>query len=290
MMKTIRVQLHGGLGNQLFIWATAHDLVKKYNCKVKLVYISDGQQRLDRPLEMREIGVFCDHSISISTSKFWGILFKLIDKINSMLKDRNTNFGKLLGVYSLANAYDVLDKLPTRTVMIRGYFQDSMMVDRVSQDLALEISKTLKATEVEEKFVAKQSLHIRRGDTTSIATSWGILSLNYFDKSYISNQKTVVCTDSREIQEIYSLKYPNTVVSTNAIHNSWQTLKILAQADRFIGSNSTLSWWAAWLVNHEKKKMAILPDPWRPHDQKATVALIISGVSYQVADFEEMNN
>lgn len=287
-MKTIRIQLHGGLGNQLFIWAAAHDLAKKNKCKIKLVYIRDKQRRLDRPVELREIEAICKHSISVSTSKLWGIVFKAIDKLNSVLESKNIDYGKIFGIYSLANSYDVLDKLPANTVMIRGYFQDSKMVDRVTGDLVLEISKTLNAIEIEEKYIAKQSLHIRRGDTTSIAASWGILTLNYFNKYYISNEKTVLCTDSDEIQNTYSLKNPNIIISTDVTHNSWQTLKILTEANRFIGSNSTLSWWAAWFISQDKNKIAILPHPWRPHDIQVSVSLVLEEVKYEVSEFEEI--
>jgi hypothetical protein len=287
-MKTIRIQLHGGLGNQLFIWAAAHDLAQKNKCKVKLVYIRDKQQRLDRPVELREIEAICKHSISVNTSKLWGMVFKVIDKLNSLFESNNLDYGKIFGIYSLANSYDVLDKLPANTVMIRGYFQDSKMVDCVTEDLVLEISKTLNATDIEEKYIAKQSLHIRRGDTTSIAASWGILTLNYFNKYYISNQKTVLCTDSDEIQNTYSLKHPNIIISTDVTHNSWQTLKILTEANRFIGSNSTLSWWAAWFISQDKNKVAILPHPWRPHDMQVSTSLVLDKVKYELPEFEEM--
>jgi hypothetical protein len=238
-------------------------------------------------MELREIEAFCKHSITVSTSKLWGVVFKAIDKLNSVLQDRNVDYGEKFGIYSLANSYDVLDILPPNTVVIRGYFQNSKMVDRVTKDLILEISNTLKTIEIEEEYIAQQSLHIRRGDTTSIADTWGILTLNYFDKVCISNEKTVLCTDSTEIQDTYSLKYPKTVISTGARHNSWQTFKILTEASRFIGSNSTLSWWAAWFLSQDQSKVAILPSPWRPHDIEASAALALDAIKYEVSEFEE---
>ena len=285
-MKTIRIQLHGGLGNQLFIWAAAHDLVQRNKCKVKLIYVIDKHQRADRPLEMREIEAYCTHSISVSTSKIWGIIFKAIDKVNSVLQTRNIDYVKKFGIYSLPNSYDVPNCLPSNVSMLRGYFQESSLVYRMAEDLLIEISKTLNATEIEKIYIAKQSLHIRRGDTTAIGATWGILTLDYFNRVLDTNEETVVCTDSSEIRDIYSAKKLKIVVSTDATHNSWQTLKILTRSDRFIGSNSTLSWWAAWLISWDNQKVAILPTPWRPQDKQASSALMLDKVRYEVSEFE----
>jgi hypothetical protein len=88
-MRTIRVQLHGGLGNQLFIWAMAHEISVSTGSKVQLEYVKDRYQRDDRPIEIERLLESCQHKISINQSRSVGIFLRLLDKLGLYSKIYN---------------------------------------------------------------------------------------------------------------------------------------------------------------------------------------------------------
>lgn len=285
-MKTIRLQLQGGLGNQLFIWAMAHELALANGARIKLVYVNDRSQRLDRPLELLDLAKNCEHPISLSQSKVHGLLFRVIDKLATSNPIMSTAVSSLFGVLTCQTTYEIPDFGSRPPRILRGFFQDTSMVENNSQILRTEIEKTLQRLPDTNSSQGSAILHVRRGDTRKISQTWGVLTDNYYLGIVKDSKKVIICTDDVTESENLARKFPDAKIFTPMNTTAWETLKILATAEELVMANSTLSWWAAWLILNQRDTKVYFPAPWRPNEVKAFERLAIPSATYSVAEYE----
>ena len=285
-MKTIRLQLQGGLGNQLFIWAMAHELALANGARIKIVHVNDRFQRLDRPLELSELTKNCEHQIFINQSKFQGLLFRIIDKLATSNRIISTAISRLFGVYTCQTTHEIPDFGSRPPRILRGFFQDIHMVQNNSQIIRTEIEKTLRSLPDTNLSQDSVILHMRRGDTRKISRSWGVLTDNYYLGFVKDSREVIICTDDVTESENLARKFPDAKILTPMDTTTWETLKILATAKELVMANSTLSWWAAWLILNQRDTKVHFPAPWHPNEVKAFEKLEIPGSIYSVAEYE----
>jgi hypothetical protein len=285
-MKTIRLQLQGGLGNQLFIWAMAHELALANGLRIKIVYVNDGIQRLDRPPELSELIRNCEHPISLNQSKILGLLFRTIDKLSTRTQIMSTMISRMFGVYTCQTTYEIPDFKSRHPRILRGFFQDISMIENNTKILRAEIEKTLQRMPDSNTGEGEVVLHIRRGDTRAISKSWGVLTDEYYLKIAEGSKGVVICTDDITERENLMRKFPNATILTPMNKTTWETLKILASAKELVMANSTLSWWAAWLSLNQYGTKVYFPTPWHPNEKNAFEKLVIPGSIYTVAEYE----
>jgi hypothetical protein len=285
-MKTIRVQLHGGLGNQLFIWAMAHEISLSTGSKVQLEYVTDRNQRNDRPIEIESLFNACPHKISINQSRSMGIFFRLLDKIGLYSKTLQGILKEIIGIYDCKTSYEIPDFSKRIPRFVRGYFQSAEMVGRNKEIIEREINSAFRAEGLFQENHADMVLHIRRGDTREISKYWGVLSLNYYLKQVDINLPFTISVDDAKEIKVLGRHFPNATFLTPDNSTTWQTLKILSEASTLIIANSTLSWWAAWIKSNTNPKNIYFPDSWRPNDRKTFESLRIDCAHIIKSDFE----
>lgn len=109
---------------------------------------------------------------------------------------------------------------------------------------------------------------IRRGDyvtSTEINSLYGnICTKEYYDtameyirQKYKTENFFIFSNDSDYVQENYK-KYPSMTYADNSTEFWDMSIYLMSQCDHIIISNSTFSWWAAWL--HKKMGTIISPD------------------------------
>lgn len=285
-MKTIRVQLQGGLGNQLFIWTMAHDICAKTGRKVQLEFVKDRHQRIDRPIEIENLLEFCQHEVSINQTSWLGYLFRIIDKSGSYSLAFKDLLKRWLGVYDCKDPYEVPDFTDRVPRIIRGYFQSFSLVERNCKSIGKELSLALEQEQMVNAVIPDLVMHIRRGDTREISKTWGVLSTNYYVKQININDSMTICLDDKA--EISNLEphFPKAKFLTPENSTTWQTLKILSQARTLIIANSTLSWWGAWIKSLDNPEKVYFPDSWRPDDSKSIESLVITSAHLIKSEFE----
>jgi hypothetical protein len=77
----IRLQNAGGLGNQLFVWAAAHNLAHKFDEKVVIFTVKDLNSRKDRPSELQRLKMYCKHDVYLRESFVLGYILRVVDKL-----------------------------------------------------------------------------------------------------------------------------------------------------------------------------------------------------------------
>ena len=286
-MNKIRIQLQGGLGNQLFILAMAHQLERKHSVHVEIVYVKDNLSRLDRN---PEIGAFlsnCDHQISLIESGSLGYIFRFVDKLGS----KSTALAKLVGdlfqIYTCKTFFEIPVFMEHTPKILRGYFQNIAVAEENIDDLLMEMGKTIENISDLDIREFDCVLHIRRGDTKEISSSWGVLSIPYYQKRIRSGEKILICTDEKENLESFKNSFPNCTIITANDSSPLQTLAILANSRKLIMANSTLSWWAGWYKSKKIPGSVMFPVPWRPTEKGIEDNLLFYNAKTCNAEFEQ---
>lgn len=288
----IRLELQGGLGNQLFIWAMAHHLSSHYKKHVRIIYPLSRRSRADRPCEISGLVELCNHDISISTSKNLGHLTRLVDKLNSFNQlAKVVNLGKI-GIVTESHSSDANTNYVKPPRLIRGFFQNAKMVDNSASEILQELETFLASIAFPDdlKFERISSVaHIRRGDSTTIAQEFGVLPLSYYKQNLGTDRDIVICTDETTNLEEFHREFPSALVITPIESNSWQTLKVLSSAKKLVMANSTLSWWGARIAKQNSGAEIFFPSPWRPRETQAIKAIIMGDVVLTSSGFKEKN-
>jgi hypothetical protein len=286
----IRIQIAGGLGNQLFIWNAAHHLQSRFNSHIELIFIQDENWRSDRKLELESISRHCNHPISILTSKKLGIFIKVLDKFNLEKIPLTRWILQTLGVYNFENPVSELVFRKQRPRLIRSYFQRTNLVDDSWDSWKTEFYKVIEDLEILEidSDSVFNATHVRRGDSLSLISTFGVIEDSFFENEVNGSSYSYVCTDDFELPEgIQEMIRPTRIFTPKEL-DAWQTLKVFCEAVSFQGVNSTLSWWACYVRIQSRKYNASLPKPWTRIDLGYEKALHIHGVTYKDAKFVDV--
>ncbi|SEM69141.1 Glycosyl transferase family 11 [bacterium A37T11] len=159
-----------------------------------------------------------------------------------------------------------------------GYWQHHDYVDKVGDQLrkdfvfpALDPSpnlELLKELGQEEKSVA---IHVRRGDYLKDPYLGGLVNLAYFENgiSYMKERLAhprfyVFSDDMAWCKENLPLGNDAIFVDWNIGNESYRDMQLISQCKHAIISNSTFSWWGAWLNQHPEK-LVVVPKLWWRH-------------------------
>lgn len=150
---------------------------------------------------------------------------------------------------------------------IRNHLIETYKFNQTKLSDVLEIENSIKGTQ-------SVSLHVRRGDflnDDNINLFGGVCTKDYFDKAieYINKKIDsphffVFSNDFEWVNENISLDN-FTYITCNSGRDSWKDMYLMSLCKHNIISNSTFSWWSAWL-NHNKDKIVISPDRFLNND------------------------
>ena len=260
------MRLQGGLGNQLFGWAAGYSLSRKHNSDLRLdtSLLKSNQFALDKYS-------LADHSLIQS-----GVWHPKIARL--MAINRRKDFFEK--DFTFDSKFDSLGN----NIRLNGYFQSWKYFEKYSQDIKAQIlnlkdpSKEYSQLFNELKDRPSISVHVRRGDYVNLTDFHGLTSRRYYCQAislaskHLIQPRLFVFTDDIEmakevIDQDARFIGPNDLVSPN------ENIDLMARADALIGSNSSFSWWAAWLGDKEDK-INIFPRPWFTNEQKNTKDLL----------------
>jgi len=274
----IIVKLQGGLGNQMFQFATGFVLAKKKQTELFLDIMSFDQKHSVQPITPRnyQLNIFelPAEILTIAQTK------KILKN-----KDFRLPFWKLNKKLSCSfykepcYEYDSDIENISLPVYLDGYFQShhyfsdyrkqiqqvfSFEKKYVQQFISPTLSQILNDNSV--------SVHIRRGDYISDKQTneyHGTCSLGYYEQSihlFLSELKDphffFFSDDIDWVKEKFSnLHAKKTFVNENPGRDSWKDMFFMTKCKHHIIANSTFSWWGAWLSDHPFKKV-IAPLKW----------------------------
>lgn len=264
--KKVTFILSGGLGNQLFQYAfsRAYALIHRensviYNTNYYELRSGAAHKGWARSFDLQRY--LPNLSIENPNVYLDKLILKLKNHTGKVYKEDNLVYLDTL----LLSDYDVY----------QGYFQSYKYIEKIKSDIVddlrlLSIEDVKKVILYRNNYIGDNdnvALHIRRGDYTASTNSvHKLLPLSYF----INACKTLengrrrfhVFSDDIEWARIHFGNNNNyTVVSESDAVIAFEIMRL---CNIYVISNSTYSWWAAWLCSLDNK-IVFSPDKWFEH-------------------------
>jgi len=237
MNKMITVKLMGGLGNQMFQYAFGFALAKR--------------SRIDIILD---IGFF-------KRKGNWTIR-------NYELEQFNVSKNKICDKNSLIHR--ALRKIYKSKYYFEGYFQSEKYFADYTEEIRNEFQFKERLQIPEGNTVA---IHIRRGDYVKFADIHLVCTPAYYEnaiayvKSKVENPVFYVFSeDLKWVKENINIPSNSIFVDYNPNLPSSHDMQLMSLCKHQIISNSSYSWWAAWL-NQNPNKIVVAPDKWFNDDR-----------------------
>ena len=260
--------LHGaGQGNQMFMYATAYALAKKTNQKIFIYVETDYKRAKERPYILDKFKLDTNlikkvvHMEKIKNiplykilNKMWGLYFKLLPNHYRIIEqDKESRIWKEI-------------PLTYKNYILNGCFESSLYFDSYKEDLKRQfqfnfpISDQTKQIFKEIESANSVALHIRVGDFLNEGRSF---NMEYYIEQMEKIKKEnpdcvfyVACQEDSMIKKLqmYGNIYPINTQNKNKDMTDWNCLRL---CKRHILTNSTYSWWAAYL----SKRVDILLPP-----------------------------
>lgn len=269
------VRIWEGLGNQMFQYAYARALKERgINVKIDLNKAYDGI-----------FEKYKGHTPRINSVQNLNISLPVIDLYRYKKYDflyQNTTIKKI--IYYLATHYlwkykfyeesdqSFSEKLKNikGNYYIKGWFQDERYFKGIRPILLKEfvpckkikIPMELKQALEEAESV---SIHVRRGDyvkiNRSLNSAYYKKAINFIKNVYINPIFIIFSDDLEWVKKNLQIDARCILVNENNQLQDYEELFIMSRCKSNIISNSTFSWWGAWL-NRNKDKIVIAPRNW----------------------------
>jgi len=233
--------LQGGLGNQLFQWAVAENLALKNNTKINFdisFYLNQNHRKF-------ELYKFKNIEINIAQPED-------INKNVNIIKETDLN------------SFDIQYVNPT---YLYGYWQNEFFF----KDSETTIRNKLEIQDDLDNYIKNKypvlgentvSIHVRRTDYISLSDFHYNQSLDYFKNAYdlLTDNNINVLVFSDDINWCKdNIKFNKTIFIEG--EDNITDLYMMSKCQNNIITNSTFSWWGAW-INKNKNKIIISPKNW----------------------------
>jgi hypothetical protein len=260
--NSIVVELEGGLGNQLFGWATGLSLAKRLKLELKL----DSSNLITRKLALDS--------------------FDLTDRLEIYSKPKSKKY-KLFANQQIFQEqdfkYDSRIRSISKGVTLKGYFQSWKYFSDISTEIRQLVtlrdeSGQLKSVRREFRNKEILAVHVRRGDYVGLENHHGTTTELYYEKSIkimnnLNNFSTIVVFSDDITAAKVAVPYADYYISENEIESPGETMILMSECTALIGSNSSFSWWAGYLSDDDSKSR-IFPRPWFTDDALDTRDLL----------------
>lgn len=288
----IILKIIGGLGNQMFQIAFARSLSLKYNEKLYIdtsVYknykirnysitnliISDYVELFDK-----KVISFYERKKLEFTQKSYHILQRLFRELrkSDVIGKKVFNFLMKKGLYYNFDSYYYPPLTTDKKIKcVYGYFQSEKYFSDYCTQIKRELKVKTEPSKNEQVLINEISncnsvgISIRTGDDYLNSKELNVCSENYFIKGMdliSSMQKDVIfyifSDDINRVKNRFKFKY-----NVNFIEGfkDYESLRLLYNCKHFIISNSSFSWWGAYL-SENPTKIIIAPNRWYNNSSK----------------------
>ena len=261
-MINIYTILKGGLGNQLFTYASARRLAIKNNSNLilnsKFGFYKDTT--FNRNFELSNFYLTdnihnninkSNHNLNKIQRKFL-IIYSNLFKINNrkyILENNNINFD------------DIINLNLQKNIFFEGYWQNEIYFKDTKNILIKELSLKISLNDENKNLLNKIKktnsvcIHIRNYDQNKISIKNNIPieyyknAISYLESKF-NNLHFYIFSDSNYLDMTF-LNKKSTIVDINLKNNEdFYDLELMKNCNFLILANSSFSWWAGWLCNH----------------------------------------
>lgn len=260
--RVIIIPLMGGLGNQLFQYAAGINVHKFSSKKPKFsitgLLAAENTPRLYMLGDLLKHGDFVTHGrIKLASLKLLSIVFPSIWVSEKELRDFP------------------LDRLTKKSRVLLGYFQRHVYVDAVATEIIKAMSQSQVFAPVLSTSVSNDiAVHIRFGDyLTNLETkkfhglstmSYYVNAVNSLQRAHNYNQIVIYSDDVCKAYSDFTEAFGPSEIPVIAKEGSseLEDLAGMSSSRGLVISNSTFSWWAAWIGTQLHECDVVAPLPW----------------------------
>lgn len=290
----IYVKLQGGLGNQLFIYAYARHLKVFYNAKNIYLDVSVYKKYTIRELELNKFKLDdCVQFVDDYRGKlFFDIstfIFHCLQKIYFIIThkyfDLLFNYLSRYGLFYTHMKANHLPKIKRKKIYVYGYFQDLDNFN-IIRDLIIDEIKINTDVKISNRYTLYERQIQNSEHSLAISIRCGLdyvkNNLLYCDKEYFSKALKRVCKENSTLfvfsdNPAEAKKYINKNIINKIIYISnlspVEQLMLMKQCTDYIISNSSFSWWGAYL-NKNKNKKIVFPSKWLTYHSSKDLNLL----------------
>lgn len=266
--------LKGGLGNQLYQYASAKALAEKNKTSIwlDLSFLNkDIPNATKRNFDLHYFSLIKSKDVKVINDSNLRLPKKIIQKVAVKALKK-----VILEYVETGNHFNADFFKSNRSVAIDGYFQSYKYFDFLRHQLFHDFQlieplddRNLKALEL---ILSCNSvcIHVRRGDYVSLQNAnefHGLCDLNYYMEamtiihSKIQNPHFFIFSDDIPWCRSQFNETNISFVNVNNSDNAHLDLNLMKNCKNFIIANSSFSWWGAWLAEN-KNKIVIAPKKW----------------------------
>ncbi len=262
----IIARLYGGLGNQLFTYAAAYRLAKVNRCEL----IVDAKSGFIRDYKYRRnflLDSFCITSRQLKISNVLSFLIAYALPFLKKIDQKKTFKKRLIVIDSIGFSPKFLDLQINSPKWFEGfwqsekYFKDVEMEIRSQFTFSKSTSEFLESTPNPINFQNSIAIHVRHFkddfnvNEGNLSDSYYESAIDFFSRKF-SDAQFWLFSDNPSLakKRLFSKKNKCILVSEKFDNlTDVQELYLMTQFSHFIISNSTFSWWGAWLSDSPDK-------------------------------------
>jgi hypothetical protein len=294
----ITAYLQGGLGNQLFIYAAALEQARRLACPL-YVDISHFIARdpldfhTETPRKYELAGLNLPGTV-VGLDSPW---FKNSPQRPRAIRRLGRRSRRLRVHRQLGFGYSSSVNLIKPGTTMHGYFQAFKYFSGVSDELyELLLSAPLAAPEEKKLAILRESrginAHARRGDyvQSEVRDFHGMTTTRYFAEAFkvlgeLVRPETIrIFSDSPDHVKSEFAAFSDIEFIDDSQLSSFGSLRALSTGEAMVMSNSSFSWWAAWLMTKQQSLPVVAPRPWQANGEGALDLLLPTWLTLDARD------
>lgn len=266
--------LKGGLGNQLYQYASARALAEKNKTSIWLdlsILNREARNTTKRNFELHHFRLIESKDVKLINNSNMKLPKNIIQKLAVKILKK-----VILEYFESGSHFNENFFKSNHSVAIYGYFQSYKYFDFIRHQLFhdFQLVEPLDDRNLEAlgSILSCDSvcIHVRRGDYVSLEAAnvfHGLCDLNYYSEainiihSKIENPHFFIFSDDIPWCRSRFNEANISFVNVNNSDNAHLDLNLMKNCKHFIIANSSFSWWGAWLAEN-KNKIVIAPKKW----------------------------
>ena len=272
--KPIYIPLLGGLGNQIFQFVAGIYLHQKHGRNIYYTTTFLHPPKFLRASNTSIRNFMISELIKSDERKSLSRLQVLILQMFTSSKNRYV-------VAEVESNTALLDICHFKTTVFIGYFQQLKYVNTVRDELLERFSSSTTFNSLIPKSLEPRvAIHIRLGDYSSnqhARSFHGLTDISYFVEGAkillqrLQIRDILIVSDEPERAKAlfeHCFDRSDVQISCSSGLNEYEDLALLSHSEGLVTSNSSFSWWAAWLSSPLGSEV-IVPSPWFAELSKA---------------------
>jgi hypothetical protein len=277
----VKIELSGGIGNQLFQYSLGKCLQSEKSIELTYVSASPGMRETIHGSKLKDF----NFGVNVEILKRNRVA-EFISKIDRYFSHRFSKYNAFAewifrSYTQIGVGFDEKIMHLQAPRRVRGYFQSYLFAESIKSELISEFeliapSECFLIYAAEAKITQPIIVHLRRGDYAKLSSTVGILGANYYFNGIkslngVNSQKQIwIFSDDKQASLALATqleKFGIIDIKQGFELTDSETLKLMSMGSGIVIANSTFSWWSAFLGNYGNNVVAPqkwyrgLPDP-----------------------------